>query len=563
MRILEIEIQGYKSFKSVKLDQLGKLVILIGKNGTGKSNLLELIEFLFRDLDALPQKALGAANEHLWHGFEIGEPILVHVRVEVDGEALSRSLPKEFAFTPPKTVAIDITRAVEQSAGNMEWRTRELTIGERKIVSAGAVRKSEELAISEAELKVAGEGSTPGPAAPADLPQKILQAVSQVLLARFQVIPSARNRQFTPAGNAARVSVLDDQTLTQIQTLAQLVKPGERRRKFNPLQRSLKEIIPNAEGISAPQGQVFVQEGRLEIPLALTGGGVQEIVNVLCRIQALQQAREGSVIGIEEPEAHLHPDAMKLLLGHLRAEETVSQYWITTHSPFLIDRADLESVWMVSKNDGTSDVGRLTDANSLRTAFLDLGIRPSDVLYSDAVLLVEGDSDVEFYRGMALKMGFPEIEFVSIIPTGGVPQEKHHLEMWSDISKRTQLPVFLLLDSDARKELDELVRGKLVDPRNASCLAGGSLEDQYPHEKLLRALKEEFGLEPKQDKLPTSKMAAFLEQELHAAAKDKRSWKKRLAIRMVRLMEPAEAPEPLRSLLHTIRAELAGPSASR
>ncbi len=563
MKIVEVDVEEYKSFRSVKLDRLGKLVILIGKNGSGKSNLLELLEFFFRDLDALPQKALGAANEHLWHGFEIGNPIRVHVKVEVEGDVLGRSLPKEFAFATGETVTIDITRTVEQAGVNMEWRTRELAVGDRKIVSDATVRKSDELGVTNSEIKPP-EGAPPSkPPVPPDLPQKILQAVSQVLLARFQVIPSARNRQFTPAGNATRASVLDDQTLTQIQTLAQLVKPGERRKKFNPLQRSLKEIIPNAEGISAPQGQVFVQEGKLEIPLALTGGGVQEVVNVLCRIQALLQAREGSVIGVEEPETHLHPDAMKLLLGHLIAEDTVSQFWVTTHSPFLIDRADLANIWMVSKNDGTSEVTRITDAQSLRTAFLDLGIRPSDVLYSDAVLLVEGESDVEFYREMALKMGFAEIEFVSIIPTGGVPREKHHLEMWSEISKKTRLPVFLLLDADAKRELEEVVRAKLVDPTKANCLSSGTLEDHYPRDKLLVALNEEFGLEVKGDRLPATKMAPFLEQELHEAGKDKRSWKKRLAIRMAQAMQPDEAPEPLRSLLHTMRAELAGPTMAR
>ena len=559
MKILEIEVRGYKSFKAVKLERLGKLVVLIGKNGSGKSNLLELLEFLFRDLDALPQKALGAANEHLWHGFEIGEPILVHVRVEVEGEVLGAALPKEFAFSATHPVTVDITRTVEQSGANMEWRTRELTVGDRKIVSGGAVRKAEELASPDSEQRVAGEAPAPKRAVPADLPQKILQGVSKVLLARFQVIPSARNRQFTGAGNANRVSVLDDQTLAQIQTLAQLVKPGERRRKFNPLLRSLKEIIPNVEGISAPQGQVFVQEGRLEIPLALTGAGVQEVVNVLCRIQALQQAREGCVIGIEEPETHLHPDAMKLLLGHLIAEQTVSQFWITTHSPFLIDRTALENVWMVAKNNSTSDVVMLNDAESLRKAFLDLGIRPSDVLYSDAVLLVEGESDMEFYREMALKMGFAEIEFVSLIPTGGVPQEKHHLEMWSDISKKTQLPVFLLLDGDSKRELDEVVRKNLVDPRKASCLTSGTLEDQYPRERLLSALKEEFGIELTRERLPSTQTTPFLEQELHKAGKDKRSWKKRLAIRMARTMDAGEAPGPLLSLLQAIREELTGP----
>ena len=559
LRILQLEVDGYKSFEHVKLDNLGKLVILIGKNGSGKSNLLEVLEFLFRDLDALPQKALGAANDHVWRGFEIGEPVRVRVRVEVEGEILARSLPKEFGLAPSSKVVIDVTRTIEHSAGNMEWRTRELIVADRRVVSNGTVAKPEELRPPR-DLDEAAASPSPMPVAvtPSDLPQKVLQGVSQALLARFQVVPSARNRQFASTGGTHRTSVLDDQTLTQIQTLAQLVKPIERRRKFNPLQRSLKEIIPGAEGISAPQGQVFVQEGGLEIPLALTGGGVQEVINVLCRIQALQQAREGSAIGIEEPESHLHPDAMKLLLHHLLAEESVSQFWITTHSPFLIDRTDLGTVWLVTKDDGTSSVVRLTDPESLRSAFLELGIRPSDVLYGDGILLVEGDSDAAYYRGMALKMGFSEIEFVSVISTGGVPRERHHLEMWADIAKKTSLPTFLLLDNDAKKELESVVKAGLVDPRRAACLAAGTLEDQYPRKKLADALKEEFGLELAPEKLPPSGTKSFIQEALHKADLDKRSWPTRLAIQMVKRMDSEEAPEPLRTLLHTLRAELSG-----
>lgn len=43
----KIEIKGYKSFKELKLDLL-PINILIGANGSGKSNFLSFFEFLNR-----------------------------------------------------------------------------------------------------------------------------------------------------------------------------------------------------------------------------------------------------------------------------------------------------------------------------------------------------------------------------------------------------------------------------------------------------------------------------------------------------------------------------------
>ena len=564
MRILKFEVEGYKSFRTTKLDKLGKLVVLIGRNGSGKSNLTELVEFFFRDLDALPQKALGPINEHYWHGFDPKEPVNVSAEIEVDGDALGRLLPKEFGFSATGPVTISISRFLEKSGANMEWKTRHLTIGERSVVEEGAVAQPGDLLPATEPAPAPTDGaSAPGPstaaaAAPADLPQKVLQAISQALLARFQVIPAARSRPASTGPANQRLSVLDDQIMNQVQTMAQLVNPRERRRTFKPLQQSLKSILPTISNLSAPQGQPFVFEGNLEVPLALTGGGVQEVINLLVRIQTAVQAKDGSVVAIEEPETHLHPDAMKLLLRFLARDDSVSQVWMTTHSPFLVDRTDLSNVWLVSKEDGVSEIVRLSDTESLRRAFRELGVRPSDVLYGDAIILVEGESDVEFYRGMALKMDFHEIEFASVIPTGGVPKDRHHLEMWSDISRKTQLPVFLLLDLDAKAEVKDAVTRKQVDPRRAFHLERGSLEDLYPRDKLAGALKEVFGIEVEVEKLVSPGTSKVLETELLRAQVDKHQWKKRLAIAMLERVTADEAPEALRTLLHSLRAELAG-----
>ena len=551
MRIKEVQITGYKSFESIELKDLGKVVILIGKNSAGKSNLLEVLEFFFRDLDALPPKALGATNEHLWHGFEVDAPIKISVRIEMDPATIMPALPSGVVLPADQPITVQIERSIVQSGTNMEWRTTKLELGNIALVENNAVVKPEAMLTGVPTDTQSGAKSQP---MPADAPQKLLQAISQSLLARFQVIPAARTRQLVQG--TTRSSLLDDQVLGQIQTIIQLTKAGERRRRFNPLQRSLREIVPSATGISAPQAQVFVQEDRLEVPFALVGGGVQEVVNILVRIQSLTQAREGSIIGIEEPELLLHPGAIKLLLRYLYGEGSVAQFWVTTHSPFMVDMSRPGDVWLISKVNGSSEVSRLDADESLRVVLGELGVKPSDLLFADAILIVEGPSDVVFYRGMAHKMGFHEIDFVGLIPAGGHPNERRHLKAWGEDVRRTGLPVYLILDADAHAELSKVTESKLIDQQRSVLLTKGALEDAYPTDKLLQALKEEFGLEISPKDLPAGTRTNFLEKLLHEKGADKSSWKVTLASKMVDLMEATELPDEVTKMLLSIKNEI-------
>lgn len=43
MRLVELEIKGYRSIRHVHLQDLGSAVVLYGENGAGKSNVLAAI----------------------------------------------------------------------------------------------------------------------------------------------------------------------------------------------------------------------------------------------------------------------------------------------------------------------------------------------------------------------------------------------------------------------------------------------------------------------------------------------------------------------------------------
>ena len=52
MRIEQIEIKNYRSFRHVVFDDLPPMVVVVGANGTGKSTLFDVFSFL---KDALTQ----------------------------------------------------------------------------------------------------------------------------------------------------------------------------------------------------------------------------------------------------------------------------------------------------------------------------------------------------------------------------------------------------------------------------------------------------------------------------------------------------------------------------
>jgi predicted ATPase len=71
------------------------------------------------------------------------------------------------------------------------------------------------------------------------------------------------------------------------------------------------------------------------------------------------------LVAIEEPEMALHPAAAGLLLDSLREAANSRQVLVTSHSPDLLDRWDIEadSILAVSSEEGKTLIGPLNQAS--------------------------------------------------------------------------------------------------------------------------------------------------------------------------------------------------------
>ena len=71
MRVKRLTVENFRSFREVTLDDLSDIVILIGENDCGKSNLLEAIRVLFewsRGTSTSSQVGPVSGKEYLWFG---------------------------------------------------------------------------------------------------------------------------------------------------------------------------------------------------------------------------------------------------------------------------------------------------------------------------------------------------------------------------------------------------------------------------------------------------------------------------------------------------------------
>jgi len=150
------------------------------------------------------------------------------------------------------------------------------------------------------------------------------------------------------------------------------------------------------------------------------GSGLQSLLELGLAQTEAEATPAASITALEEPEAFLHPSAQRTLARDLFRVATGKRI-VSTHSPILVEEAEYRDVVLVHDRQfhHPSDV---TDVqhDEINSAFLTR--YGAEMVFARGVLLVEGESDREFFEGLRRRLARHDqsgcIDGLMAIPTG-------------------------------------------------------------------------------------------------------------------------------------------------
>jgi len=244
---------------------------------------------------------------------------------------------------------------------------------------------------------------------------------------------------------------------------------------FDQARGLITQIVPGIGTMQVRTGggqmRVVFETPAGEVNLKDLGTGVEQLLMTLA--VGLTEHAPYTLI-VEEPETNLHPSAQRALLGLFQEWASDRQVVAATHSPVMLDWSPGgDRLWLVTRSGGESRVEAVgEDPLALLRS---LGVRPSDVLVADRLLVLEGSSDQD-----VLEVWFPELirsPRVAIIAGEGGDSATHANRLASWISQADRTGVQKVLYMRDRDELAPPVLEKLTSSETVYVLTRRELEN--------------------------------------------------------------------------------------
>lgn len=219
------------------------------------------------------------------------------------------------------------------------------------------------------------------------------------------------------------------------------------------------EALPSKLFSLLARSQVIItSKAGARVPIDKQGEGMQSLA-VLLLFDAFLRSRVNDqnltsepIIALEEPEAHLHPSAVRTLARVIT--ELPGQVLMSTHSGDLLSAVEVTAIRRFAFRDGGVKVfGFVKDVLSeeeMRKFDSHLRRTRGELLYARCWLLVEGETDTILYNGAADALGFDldrrGVRCVEYRQTG--------IEVLVRVASGLGIECYMVADTDAQGDKD-------------------------------------------------------------------------------------------------------------
>jgi predicted ATPase len=349
--IRRVRIRNYKSIGDCDVE-LGRLTILVGRNGSGKSNFLDALRFVFDGLQTSLDHALksrGGIDEVRRRS--TGHPHNFGVELQLN---LPDSNVAEYGFV------------IEGKP-----RTRVYVKSERLSVVALDEKAVAGFLVENGSVKSETHENLP----PAASDRLYLVTASgfpafrttydELLSMGFYNLNPEEMKQTQPA-DAGNLLIRDGSNLASVIGRLSEDRPDIKDRIQEYLQIIVPEIVDfQCESIGHLETIRFWQKVKGAnhpwkfYAASMSDGTMRTLGILVATMQLAGRQAPVRLVGIEEPETALHPAAAQALMDSLREAAQHTQVVVTTHSPDLLDHFDPEfdTLLVVQSNEGTTEIG--------------------------------------------------------------------------------------------------------------------------------------------------------------------------------------------------------------
>ena len=386
MKLVSFSVRNYRSITTTHKLKIKDSTILIGPNNEGKSNILKALVVV-----------LGLISRLETSGFSRGR-IYRRTRFRRYNNDYDYDWDRDFP------ISLQESDPNGSSVFNLEFRLapEEITEFKQEVKSSLSGNLPIQITIGKDDpgFKVKKQGPTASLSAKSnEIAHFIGERLDFKYIPAIRTAESAQNIVNDMVARELMVVESDTKYVEALNEIEAIQKPILDKISSN-IKETLTEFLPAVKDVQVTVSQeqryhalryscdIKVNDGTATL-LKYKGDGVQSLAALSLMRHVSERSAKGRhlILAIEEPESHLHPNAIHQLRRVLNEMSSKHQIIMTSHNPLFVDRHDISSNIIVTENKAAP----AKNINDIREI---LGVRASDNLRNaEVVLIVEGEDD--------------------------------------------------------------------------------------------------------------------------------------------------------------------------
>lgn len=424
MRIKKIEISKFRSYEKVVIN-LSNVTALVGQNNVGKSGVFRALNSFFNFQD---EKISFLEGKHLYKPRAV--PVIDITFDDIPDKALYRGRLNKNELTLRFKYSHKTAKYFFKNPNNNLFETIESSFIDelKKDITFVLIPVVRDYRLAQARE------------------ESILREILQFFLVKH----TARMDRLSPSVNNA-VSILKNNALSKVSNDI---------KKFYDISNELNFEITTDSGIDysifLDKLVIKVKENGNFFDLNECGSGIQSVLIIALYRYLSNLKKQNIILGIEEPEINLHPQAIKEFIKSIQNNQSVNQSIITTHSPVVVDLLNHSDIILFRKHKNQSR-GIITRTTQLANDFWDRNglneikylkffkYRNSEFFFANFVIVTESDSDSELIEFILEKRNINLLrKGGALLNLDGVGKINYAFNLFKELN----IPVLYVLDKD-------------------------------------------------------------------------------------------------------------------